>query len=121
SGFGCQASLTIAKPSGTQPPLAQNTCIQPSGPPFFDTMQLPESGTYTITVDPTDAATGSLTLQLYDVPPDTTGTITPGGAPVTVTIGTPGQNGKLTFSAASGQFTLAESNVTLGSSACCSG
>ena len=38
-----------------------------------------------------------------------------------MTIGTPGQNGKLTFTAASGQFTLAESNVTLGSSACCSG
>jgi pimeloyl-ACP methyl ester carboxylesterase len=121
SGYGCQASLTIAKPSGSQPPLAQSGCIQPPAPPFFDTMQLPETGTYTITVDPTDAATGSLTLQLYDVPPDTTGTITPGGGPVTVTIGTPGQNGKLTFSAASGQFTLAESSVTLGSSACCSG
>jgi len=101
--------------------LAQNTCIQPPAPPFFDTMQLPETGTYTITVDPTDAATGSLTLQLYDVPADTSGTITPGGGPVTVTFSTPGQNGALTFSAASGQFTIAESNVTLGSSLCCSG
>jgi len=120
SGSGCQASVTIAKPSGG-PPLAQNTCVQPIGPPFFDTMKLPETGTYTITVDPADAATGSLTLQLYDVPADTTGTITPGGPSVTVTFGTPGQNGTLTFTAASGQFRLAESSVTLGSSACCSG
>jgi pimeloyl-ACP methyl ester carboxylesterase len=120
SGFACTAGVSVSAPSGGQP-LAQDNCVEPPAPPFFDTMQLPETGTYTITVDPRDATTGSLTLQLYDVPADTTGTITPGGGPVTVTFGTPGQNGKLTFTAASGQFSLAESSVTLGSSACCSG
>jgi hypothetical protein len=121
SGYGCQAYVQINKPSGGTP-LAPSTCVQPPAPPFFDTMQLPESGSYTIVVDPTDAITGSLTLQLYDVPADTTGSITPGGGAVTVTTSTPGRNATLSFTGTAGQqYTLTESGVTLGSSVCCSG
>ncbi len=70
---------------------------------FIDVRTLPSTGTYTITVDPVDVAVGSLTLTLYDVPADTTGTITPGGPSVTVTTTTPGQNGTLTFAGTAGQ------------------
>ena len=38
---------------------------------------------YRILVDPQQTATGSMTLTLYDVPPDVTTTITPAGPPVT--------------------------------------
>lgn len=58
---------------------------------------LPADGTYTILADPDSSTTGSMTLTLYDAPADITGTITPGGSPVAITITTPGQNATLTF------------------------
>ena len=63
-----------------------------------------------------------MTLTLYDVPPDVTTTITPGGPPVTVTTGpVPGQNALATFSGNQGQrIALKLSNVTIGTSSCCS-
>ncbi len=61
------------------------------------------TGVYTIVVDPPTTSTGSLTLTLYDVPPDVTGTIVAGGAATTVTIPHIGQNGALTFSGTAGQ------------------
>lgn len=70
---------------------------------FIDTQTLAASGTHTILVDPTDACTGSLTLTLYDVAADTTGSITPGGSAITVTSTTPGQNNILTFSGTANQ------------------
>ena len=48
-------------------------------------------------------ATGTVTLTLYEVPADVTTSITPGGAPVTITNTTPGQNGLATFSGTTGQ------------------
>jgi hypothetical protein len=81
---------------------------------FIATKTLPAAGTYTILVDPSSSNTGSMTLTLYDVPPDVTGTITPGGAAVTVTITTPGQNAGLTFSGTAGQrVSLKLSSVTI--------
>src|SRR5204862_461966 len=69
------------------------------------------SGTYT------PSATGSMTLTLYDVPPDATGAITPGGSSVTVAAGTPGQNARLTFDAQAGQrVSLSLTGVTISSS-----
>jgi len=75
------------------------------GPPngFIDVQTLPTAGTYTILLDPIGLNTGSVTFTLYEVPADLTGTITPGGAAVTVSVGTPGQNATLTFSGTSGQ------------------
>jgi YD repeat-containing protein len=70
---------------------------------FFEPMVLPSTGTYSIDVDPLGTGTGNVTLTLHDVPPDASGSITPGGAPVTVTTTTPGQNGALTFSGVTGQ------------------
>lgn len=70
---------------------------------FIDTRTLAATASYTILVDPVTTHTGSLTLTLYDVPPDVTGAITADGASHGVTISTPGQNARLTFSGAVGQ------------------
>jgi hypothetical protein len=68
-------------------------------------------------MDPATTATGNITFTLYDVT-DVTGTITAGGAPVTVTITTPGQNASLTFPGTTGQrVSLKVSNVTVWSTA----
>ena len=87
------SAVTIRRPDGTA--LASATVGTSGG--FIDTQVLNASGTYTIAVDPAGSATGSITLTLHDVPTDLNGTIVPGGPPVTVAIGTPGQNALLTF------------------------
>jgi len=97
--LGCDLNVKIVKPDGSV--LVADTCMEDSG--FIDAVTLPTTGTYTIVVDPVSLAVGSLTLTLYAVPADTTGTVTIGGAAVTVTLGTPGQNGSLTFAGTAGQ------------------
>jgi YD repeat-containing protein len=79
-----------------------------------DAIALPATGAYAITIDPTEEYTGHVDLTLYDVPPDVSGTIQAGGAPVTVTINAPYQNAQLTFSGTSGQrISLQQSNTTI--------
>lgn len=92
-------SVLILKPDGTT--LASISSINSTG--FIDLQTLPVSGTYTVRFDPANWSFGSGTLTLYDVPPDTTGTITPGGASVTVTTTVPGQKADLTFAGTQGQ------------------
>ena len=70
---------------------------------FIDTIKAAVSGTYTVVVDPASTYTGNNTLRLYDVPTDFTSAITLGGSGVVVTNTVPGQNGRLTFTGASGQ------------------
>jgi hypothetical protein len=90
----------LKKPDGSV--LTFSTFISSSGG-FLDVSTLPVTGTYTILVDPQGSNVGSVTLTLYDVPADTTGPITAGGAAVTVTTTVPGQNSVLTFNANAGQ------------------
>lgn len=109
---GCIAvTNTIKKPDGTN--LSSGSlCGSTSG--FFDTLVLPVTGTYTILVDPQGANVGSETLLLYDVPADATTSITLGGAAVTLTTTTPGQNGKATFSGTANQrISLKVTSVSL--------
>jgi large repetitive protein len=107
------AFLSILKPDGSA--LGSSKIIGP-GDTFIDTMTLPSAGGYTITIDPNGASTGSATVQIYDVPPDAGGPITPSGAPVTVSTTVPGQNGRLTFAGTAGQrVSLKISNVTYSS------
>jgi hypothetical protein len=108
-----QAYVTVQKPDGTN--LVTSTLVTTSGK-FIDTKLLPVSGTYTILVDPVNTYTGSMTLTLYDVPANLTGTIVAGGAPVTVATTTPGQNASLTFSGTSGgRISLRIASVTMSS------
>jgi hypothetical protein len=72
-------------------------------------------------VDPQGMDSGSVTLQAFDVPEDVTGSIAPGSAPVSVTVGSPGQNAALSFSGLAGKrVSLKLSGVTMGTSTCCS-
>ena len=106
--------VSITKPDGTV--LVAATSFGTNGG-FIDTKSLPTTGTYTILVDPQSSAIGSATLRLYDVLADPTSSITPGGAPVTVTTTIPGQNAKLTFAGTAGQrISLKVSGVTIGTS-----
>ncbi|MBI3302591.1 MAG: IPT/TIG domain-containing protein [Deltaproteobacteria bacterium] len=101
SGPCCATKVTVSinDPYGT----TQATKDVPTTGAFLEPWTLPLTGTYTILVDPTDTNTGSVTLTLYEVPLDIIGTITPGGPSVTVTIATPGQNARLTFTGTAGQ------------------
>jgi hypothetical protein len=86
---------------------------------FVDVQTLPTTGTYTILLDPYGVSTGSVTLTLYNVPADVSGTITPGGSAVTVSTTTPGQNGTLTFGGTAGQrISLLSTNGTYGGFGC---
>jgi subtilisin family serine protease len=108
------SSVSILKPDGSG--LGNPAYAGGSGG-FVDTRTLPTAGTYTILVDPQGVATGSMTLTLYDVPPDLTGTLAIGGAAMTATIATPGQNVRPTFDGAAGQrVSLRLSDVTILSS-----
>ena len=115
----CSTYLSILKPDGTA--LGSQTLVGTNGG-FVDTRSLPATGRYRILVDPQQTATGSMTLMLYEVPPDVTTTIAPAGPPVTVATGpVPGQNALATFSGNQGQrIALKLSNVTIGTSSCCS-
>jgi hypothetical protein len=94
------ALVSILKPDGTA--LVAASSFGTAGK-FIDRTTLPVTGTYTILIDPQGTAIGSATLTLYDVPADVTGSITPGGAAVTVTTTTPGQNAKVTFTGTAGR------------------
>jgi hypothetical protein len=103
--------ISILKPDGTT--LAGPAAVSAGGTVFLDAVSLPASGAYTVLADPTAYYTGGLTLTLYDVV-DLNGTIGIGGAAVPITITTPGQNARLTFSGAAGQrISLLVSSVTI--------
>jgi len=94
---GCW-SLTILKPDGTQ--LASTFTCGSSA--FIEPQTLPTSGSYTVLVDPSGAATGQATVNLYNVV-DVTGSITLGGSAVNVSLPAPGQNASYTMSGTLGQ------------------
>jgi hypothetical protein len=98
-GFLCDVGVSIKKPDGTE--LVPSTCMEGSG--FIDLTVLPSTGTYTIVIDPNSYATGSLTLTLYSVPADVSGTLTVGGSSIGLTTSTPGQNAIATFSGTASQ------------------
>ncbi len=103
---GCW-NLGIYKPDGSQ---LTNTFGCGSSI-FIEPQTLPVSGTYTLVVDPSGAATGSVTLSLYGVV-DVTGTITPNGSAVPVSLPTPGQTARLTFDGTVGRRISANGNST---------
>ena len=105
-------ALKIINPDGTNLFSFGSGLFQSTG--FFDPVRLPLTGTYTIFVDPENTNTGGMPITLYDVPVDVTGSITIGGAAVSVSMTTPGQNAVLGFSANAGQkVSLNLTNVTV--------
>lgn len=98
NGSAVSANVSIRTSAGVV--LGSTTSGIISG--FIEPITLATTDTYTVVVDPSTYNTGNLTLTLYDVPADVTGTMTTDGTPANVTIGTPGQNGSLTFSGTAG-------------------
>jgi RHS repeat-associated protein len=91
--------LTVLDPSGASIKFGS---ISSASTAFVDAFTLGSTGTYTIQAAPYSTTSGSLTFTLYDVPADTSGSITKGGASVGLTVSTPGQGGVLTFSGVAG-------------------
>jgi hypothetical protein len=95
---GPAGSVSLRKPDGSQ--VAAVT----SGPAtFMEPQTLDTTGTHAVRVNPSGANSGTLTLNLYDVPADTTGTVTIGGSAVSVPLAVPGQMGTRTFSGTASQ------------------
>jgi YD repeat-containing protein len=110
---GPGGSVTIYKPDRS---LLASINIGPIFATFIDTQTLPVAGLYTVAVDYGTTNTGSLTLNLYTVPADTTASITANSSPVTLTTTVPGQNGIASFTGTSGQrMSLWVTNVSSGS------
>jgi hypothetical protein len=96
---GPLSTLTLRKPDGSTLTTGSVGIFAS----FVEPLVLPATGTYSIDVDPLGASTGNVTVTLYDVPADVSGTVTIGGNSLSVGITTPGQNGSVTFSGSSGQ------------------
>jgi YD repeat-containing protein len=85
------------------------------GTSFLGPLPLPVTGDYTVIIDGDGATTGNTSFSLFEIPVDFFGTINIGGDPVTVNIGTPGQNAQVTFSGTAGQHvTVHTSSGTIG-------
>jgi len=70
---------------------------------YFGPYTLTQTGTYTLSIVPQSNGTGSLTLQLYNIPASVGGAMTTDGTAATMTIATPGQGATFTFSGTAGQ------------------
>jgi len=104
---GHRMALKLNGPNGTVSILNPTDATLASDSPgivgsFIEPVTLAATGTHAVTANPSEANTGTYTLILYDVPADSTGTMTINGGPVAVPL-TPGQNGSRTFSGTSGQ------------------
>ena len=105
--------LSITKPDGTSffAPALYGT-----NGTFVDTLTLPVTGAYSILIDPAAASIGSATVRLYDVDPEASASITPGGTPVSVSLGLY-QNGRVTFAGIAGE--RVSMNIGFVPTACC--
>jgi hypothetical protein len=92
------STLSLLKPDGSK---LVSTTIGPSGGSLDPATALPETGAYTIVVDPVGNNTGSMTLALSS---PVSGTIALDGAPVTVSLNKPGKTARYTFNGNAGQW-----------------
>lgn len=97
---------TLVNPDGTT--LATFTGYNAA---FFGPYTVPQSGTYTLKILPQSGGTGSLTVQVYNVPADISGTVTTDGTASTMTVTGPGQSAAYTFSASSGQMVTLQASA----------
>lgn len=93
-------SVTLLRPNGTT--MASSSYVGTYGA-FFDGMKLSQTGIYTLKLDPLEMGTGSVTVQLYEVPADVMAEIVPGEPAATVVTTVPSQNISLSFNGTTGQ------------------
>jgi YD repeat-containing protein len=103
-------NIIFVKPDGSS---FDSTYVNGSAA-VYETLPLPVSGTYTIITDPIWGYTGNLTFTLSDLPPDYTSPISMGGPAISVSLPTPEQKARLTFSATAGQrMSMLMDNITI--------
>lgn len=105
-----QVSVSVRRPDGTSVTTSSSDDASFNG----IARVLSADGVYTVLVDPADDNAGSLNVALNDAS-DVTGTIVPGGPPVTVSTVIAEQEARLTFAGTAGQrVSLLASNHTAG-------
>ncbi|HEY0389198.1 MAG TPA: hypothetical protein VGC71_12220 [Gaiellales bacterium] len=83
---------------------------------YIDTLSLTAGATYKLLLDPSGQNAGSVTTTIYSVPADATYSGVTLGSTTAVSVATPGQNAKVTFTGtAAHQLSLWFTNVTIGS------
>jgi hypothetical protein len=113
-GGGCCAAVRLAGPDSTV--LASDGAVGFKGAALHPN-PLPETGPYTVSVDPSYARTVVITLTLSN---DLADSISIGGPPKTIRIARPGQRARLTFDTASPRrIDLEIGGVTAGVAGCC--
>jgi len=95
--------LALQAPSGS---VVANGCIL-NGTGFIDGVELAETGSYAIVVNPAESNTGQVTIRLIEAV-DQAGTITVNGPTVVATIGQPGAVSRFTFAGSAGQVVTVE-------------
>jgi YD repeat-containing protein len=104
------ANVTLYKPDGT---TLTATTVGTAGGSLDLPAALPTTGTYTLTVNPSGANTGNITLTLSS---EITGSVTINAAAIPVTIARAGQNARYTFAGTASQpVTVRITGNTLGS------
>jgi hypothetical protein len=93
------ATVKVRKPDNT---VLSTLAVTNSGT-LMEPTTLPATGTYTVTVDPTAQAVGTITLNLFTSPADLSGSLT-SGTPTTLNLATIGQNAGYTISGTAGQY-----------------
>ena len=103
SSMGFSGAVKLLKPEGS---LLQSQGSSSPSDMFIDTMVLPSTGEYTVTVDPSGSQTGSSRVTVYEVPADQAGTLQPSaaGEAQTLSFATPGQNARLSFNGQAGEW-----------------
>ncbi|WP_433728020.1 VWD domain-containing protein [Actinoplanes sp. CA-051413] len=110
TGLG-SVNYALLDPAGTTVKTT-SSCL--STGTLVDTLTLTAAGTYTITINPDNAETGTTTLAIYTVPADAAVTVPTNGTATTVTTTAPGQNAKATFTATANQRVFITCSETAG-------
>jgi len=113
-GGGCCAEVRLVGPDSTV--LASEGAVGFKGAALHP-KPLPETGTYTVAVDPSYARTVVLTLTLSN---DIADSVSIGGPPKAIRIARPGQRARLTFDATTARrIDLEIRDVSAGVAGCC--
>jgi IPT/TIG domain len=110
----CYLTWGVYRPDGTMVGSGR------SGNGHLDVVTLPVTGTYQLRLDPADTRTGSVTVTAWTVPADADlGVLPLDGTPKTVTLGSAGQNGYLTFAGTAGQRIAVQTSGSAAAFLCC--
>jgi hypothetical protein len=108
-------SLMVSGPSPSTTQITYGWCGEPNGvSEFVDTVTIPTTGTYTLSIVPQGTATGSVSVSINNDQDVTTPTISIGGSAVTAQTTVAGQDVRLSFTPTTSQPRIAVlvNNVT---------